>query len=211
MESQCGWKPPIAICLYLLLIRNSFYNDFVLVQSFTSMQATTCRELQLSLLFSSLSWKGATTHYFFSFKDHFSLISRLYPRTSKTHQLPKPTRIEICKYFLITLQLLHKTYPDHNMCKIKHASIIQTQIIRFIDQAYATYHRSKSYRDTTIPALRFWPIKRTYLWSMVVSPWYLNLWFWTMVPRQKCWSQVLGSWYCVIMVLDRGIVKGLRL
>ena len=31
------------------LIRNSFYNDFVLVQSFTSTQAATCRELQLSL------------------------------------------------------------------------------------------------------------------------------------------------------------------
>lgn len=50
METQCGWKPPAAICLYLLSIRNSFYNDFVLVQSFTSTQAATCRELQLSLL-----------------------------------------------------------------------------------------------------------------------------------------------------------------
>jgi len=35
-------------------IRNSFYNDFVLVQSFTSTQAATCRELQLSLVFQSL-------------------------------------------------------------------------------------------------------------------------------------------------------------
>ena len=26
----------------------------------------------------------------------------------------------------------------------------------------------------------------TYFWSMVVSPWNLNLWFWTMVSRQKC-------------------------
>jgi len=34
-----------------------------------------------------------------------------------------------------------------------------------------------------VHALSCW---RTYLWSMVVSPWYLNLWFWTMVPRQKC-------------------------
>ena len=31
-----------------------FYNDFVLVQSFTSTQAATCRELQLSLVFQSL-------------------------------------------------------------------------------------------------------------------------------------------------------------
>ena len=31
-----------------------------------------------------------------------------------------------------------------------------------------------------VHALSCW---RTYLWSMVVSPWYLNLWFWTMVPR----------------------------
>ena len=53
METQCGRKPPAAICLYLLS-RNSFYNDFVLVQSFTSTQAATCRELQLSLVFQSL-------------------------------------------------------------------------------------------------------------------------------------------------------------
>jgi len=32
-------------------IRNLFYNDFVLVQSFTSTQAATCRELELSLIF----------------------------------------------------------------------------------------------------------------------------------------------------------------
>ena len=36
---------------------------------------------------------------------------------------------------------------------------------------------------------------KTYLWSMAVSPWYLNLWFWTMVSRQTCWSQVLSPWY----------------
>ena len=35
-------------------IRNSFYNDFVLVQSFTNTQAATHRELQLSLVFQSL-------------------------------------------------------------------------------------------------------------------------------------------------------------
>ena len=52
-------KPPAAICFYLPLIRNFFYN--VLVQSFTSTQAATCRELQPSLSFSSFSWKGATT------------------------------------------------------------------------------------------------------------------------------------------------------
>jgi len=34
-------------------VRNSLYNDFVLVQSFTSTQAATCRELQLSLVFQS--------------------------------------------------------------------------------------------------------------------------------------------------------------
>ena len=34
-------------------IRNSFYNDFVLVQSFTSTQVATCWELQLSLFFQS--------------------------------------------------------------------------------------------------------------------------------------------------------------
>ena len=42
-------------------IRNFFYNDFVLVQSFTSTQAATCKELQLSLslLFSSLLLEGS--------------------------------------------------------------------------------------------------------------------------------------------------------
>ena len=52
-KPNAGEKPPAAICLYLLS-RNSFYNDFVLVQSFTSTQAATCRELQLSLVFQSL-------------------------------------------------------------------------------------------------------------------------------------------------------------
>lgn len=26
----------------------------------------------------------------------------------------------------------------------------------------------------------------TYSWSMIVSPWDLNLWFWTMSTRQMC-------------------------
>ena len=50
---------------------------------------------------------------------------------------------------------------------------------------------------------------RTYFWSVVVSPWYLNLWFWTIVSRQMCWSQVLGPWYWFVMVLDHGIEQGL--
>ena len=53
-------------------IRNSFYNGFVLVQSFTSTQAATCRELQLSLSFSSLSWKGATTPIVLVLADPFT-------------------------------------------------------------------------------------------------------------------------------------------
>ena len=44
--------------LSFLKLETSVYN--VLVQSFTSTQAATCRELQLSLVF-QLSWKGATT------------------------------------------------------------------------------------------------------------------------------------------------------
>ena len=34
-------------------LETPFYNDFVLVQPFTSTQAVTCRELQLSLVFQS--------------------------------------------------------------------------------------------------------------------------------------------------------------
>ncbi len=62
------WKPNVGenhLLQYVSIffqIRNSFYNGLVLVQSFTSTQAATCRELQLSLVF-QLSWKGATTPF----------------------------------------------------------------------------------------------------------------------------------------------------
>ena len=39
-----------------------------------------------------------------------------------------------------------------------------------------------------------------WFWSVVFSPWYLNLWFWAMVSHLKCWSQVLGPWYWIVMV-----------
>ena len=54
------WKPNVGenqLLQYVSIffqIRNSFYNGLVLVQSFTSTQAATCRELQLSLVFQSL-------------------------------------------------------------------------------------------------------------------------------------------------------------
>src|ERR1700759_4799536 len=54
------WKPNVGenhLLQYVSIffqIRNSFYNGLVLVQSFTSTQAATCRELQLSLIFQSL-------------------------------------------------------------------------------------------------------------------------------------------------------------
>ena len=103
--------------VYLLLIRNSFYNDFVLVQSFTSTQGTTCRELQLSFSFFSLSWKGATTPYFFSFKDHFSLIFRLDPRTSLRHiinQSSESPKHQINTYTRIIYVLAPRSSPsDH--------------------------------------------------------------------------------------------------
>ena len=57
-------------------IRNSFYNGLVLVQSFTSTQAATCRELQLSLVF-QLSWKGATTPFAFVLAK--ILVRRCWP------------------------------------------------------------------------------------------------------------------------------------
>jgi len=79
---------------------------------------------------------------------------------------------------------------------------VYTQV-RLYKSAYA-YTRTFMQRKARI----CW---KTYLWSMTVSPWNLNLWFWTMVSRQTCWSLVLSWWYCVTMVLDRGIVKGLRL
>ena len=62
------WKPNVGenhLLQYVSIffqIRNSFYNGLVLVQSFTSTQAATCRELQLSLIL-QLSWKGATTPF----------------------------------------------------------------------------------------------------------------------------------------------------
>ena len=54
------WKPNVGenhLLQYVSIFfqfRNFFYNDFVLVQSFTSMQATTCRGLQPSLVFQLL-------------------------------------------------------------------------------------------------------------------------------------------------------------
>ena len=54
------WKPNVGenhLLQYVSIffqIRNPFYNGLVLVQSFTSTQAATCRELQLSLVFQSL-------------------------------------------------------------------------------------------------------------------------------------------------------------
>ena len=53
--------------------------------------------------------------------------------------------------------------------------------------------------------------RKAYFWSVVVSPRYLSLCFWTKVSRQTCWSLELSWWYWVTMVLDRGIVKGLNL
>ena len=48
--------------------------------------------------------------------------------------------------------------------------------------------------------------REAYFWSVVVSPRYLSLCFWTKVSRQSCWSRVLklmvlcyygfGLWYC---------------
>ena len=124
------WKPNVGEnhLLQYVSIFFQFRNSFTMILYWCSplpVRRLQPAESYNSLSFSSLSWKGATTPYFFSFKDHFSLIFRLDPRTSKTHQLhlhhqslisPNPTRIQICKYFLITLQLLHQTYPDHNMC-----------------------------------------------------------------------------------------------
>jgi len=40
---------------------------------------------------------------------------------------------------------------------------------------------------------------------MVVSPWYLNLWFWTMVPRQKCvyvGELTFGPWWLVLDIIE---------
>ncbi len=55
-------------------LETSVYN--VLVQSFTSTQAATCRELQLSLVF-QLSWKGATTPFAFVLAK--ILVRRCWP------------------------------------------------------------------------------------------------------------------------------------
>ena len=70
------WKPNVGenhLLQYVSIffqIRNSFYNGLILVQSFTSTQAATCWELQLSLVFQSLL-KGSYNPLLL-FKDHFS-------------------------------------------------------------------------------------------------------------------------------------------
>ena len=53
------WKPNVGenhllqVISIFFLIRKSFYNIFVLVQSYTSRQASTCRDLQPSLVLQS--------------------------------------------------------------------------------------------------------------------------------------------------------------
>jgi hypothetical protein len=91
--------------LSFLKLETSVYN--VLVQSFTSTQAATCRELQLSLVF-QLSWKGATTPFALALAKilvrrfwptegynllflpgtNFSSIFRLDPQSSRINQSP---------------------------------------------------------------------------------------------------------------------------
>ena len=38
---------------------------------------------------------------------------------------------------------------------------------------------------------------KTYFWSMVFGPWYLNLWFWTMVSCIRVLIPSIGPWYWI--------------
>ena len=71
-------------------------------------------------------------------------------------------------------------------------------------QKKSLFHVEKSlfHVEKKVHALSCW---RTYLWSMVVNPWYLNLWFWTMVPRQKCvyvGELTFGPWWLVLGIIE---------
>src|SRR3984957_11201674 len=85
------WKPNVGenhLLQYVSIffqIRTSFYNGLVLVQSFTSTQAATCRKLQLSLVSQSLL--EGSYNPLLLFKDHFSQIFKLDPYTSNDHQV----------------------------------------------------------------------------------------------------------------------------
>lgn len=48
-----------------------------------------------------------------------------------------------------------------------------------------------------------------YDWSMVFSPMFLLLWFWSAVLHLKYWTPVLGPLYWLSMVLIHGLNKGL--
>jgi len=50
-----------------------------------------------------------------------------------------------------------------------------------------------------------------YDWSMVSSPTFLILWFWSVVLSLKYWTPVFGPLYWVSMVLVHGLSKGLSI
>src|ERR1700733_8823074 len=86
------WKPNVGENHLLQYVSIFFqletFFTIVLVQSFTSTQAATCRELQLSLVFQFLlegSYNPLFSFYFF--RDHVSLIFKLDPWTSNSHQV----------------------------------------------------------------------------------------------------------------------------
>ena len=62
VETQCGWKPPAASCLYLSLIRN-FSLQYLYWCSLVPVHRLQPAEGYNLLSFSKLPWKGAPTPF----------------------------------------------------------------------------------------------------------------------------------------------------
>ena len=107
VETQCGWKPPTAMLLYLLVNKKLPFTIFLYWCNLIPVRILLPTEGYNLLSFSSFSWKGATTllalllskilvhrcwptegyYLLFSSGDHVSSIFRLDPWILSNHQV----------------------------------------------------------------------------------------------------------------------------
>ena len=152
METQFGRKPSLLLSQSSIFIIQKTPYNFMLAQTYTSMQAPTCRRLQPSFVyqpflegsynpmfsFSSYHWKGATTpslkaSTLSTTADHLSSIFTPDPPVSTQHTL-QATR------FIYFLQRCILNSDFSAICYPFHTDIIQSEV--FIHNPYSCIHSS---------------------------------------------------------------------
>ena len=135
------WVQITCCChLCLLLITRKYVYNLVLVQSHTSMHASTCRRLQL-LSFSSFYQKGATTPQLLY--QPICLLVRRYQPTENSTLPPRTTFHE----FLDWMLLAHiKTYEDLDS-SITHQKFRNSN---FINQHAVNLKQSDHYHQNNV-------------------------------------------------------------